>query len=567
MDESFDFDASLYEPRYSEEGLDTFAACLNARGVYESNRFALRLSPVVHELVESILAKSAAGTADFTGEELQAYSTYLHETVHWWQHKGSTSGFIRSLVYPVQTHGNMTELQTILQSLGPHKCIQDLALSGELGLLPENFRDAALAANVVTNNFMDTEFYLHLTHDPKKKDLEIYANPYFQAAGHSFLVTYGQVIGAVSELIDQSGRVLPSPQELADKLEEMAEQRVRGYYYGSPITRAPVGLAELYEGQARFIQLQFLANSSAGGLTLDEVRHEGMLDGVYGAAFKQFLKISDTPEPMSIDDPVVALFLFICDMSINPTAGFPAPIRSYDTFYLDADPGIRFAVLCLAVAKEPALRDVVQDYSAEEYQRLASRLGELSGLGNHLIDLADFRVRIEHDDLAKKLVAEHKCFQFTDRNIVLKLLTGEFISFLGDRIDHPEFFCWAGHWLSQGNIEGPRKLWLSHLSLFSDKADDDSLYPRMHPERAESDVLETFNQFFASIILYDLSRQWVLIPGPFKLDYSWLTPLSGDAGFREQVSGIFRRHYGVGLADMSLIDSAEIRSKVPSWPR
>jgi hypothetical protein len=28
---------------------------------------------------------------------LQAFSTYLHETIHWWQHVGSTIGLLRSL--------------------------------------------------------------------------------------------------------------------------------------------------------------------------------------------------------------------------------------------------------------------------------------------------------------------------------------------------------------------------------------------------------------------------------------------------------------------------------------
>lgn len=559
--ESLKFDSSLYDPRYPDECSDTFAACLNARGVYESTRFALRLSPVVHDLVESAIAKSEAGGTNYTGEELQAYSTYLHETVHWWQHKGSTSGFVRSLLYPVQTHANMSDLHGILQSLGPQKCIQNLALSGELGLLPVEATDAATAAIVVTNNFMDTEFYLSLTRDPKTAP-EIYKNPYFQAAGHSFLITYAQIVGAVSELIDPSGAFLSDPQVIADNLMAMAEKRIEGYYYGTRIARAPVGLYELYEGQARFIQLQFLARSSQSGLTIDEARGEGMLEGVYGAAFKQFLEISETSEPTSIIGPVVALFLFICDMAINPTVGFPAPIKVYEKFYLEADPGVRFYLLCKAVIEEPSLRDLVQDYSAEEYRELAQRLGRLSELGDHIADLEEFREHVGASVEARALMAEHKSFHFADRNIVLKLLMGEFISFVNDRTECPEFFCWAGYWLNRGSSDRPRQLWLSHLSLFSDKADDAALYPRMHPGRAEKDVLETFNQFFASMILYDLSRQWVLQSGPFKLNYSWLTQDADDPEFHDRVNLVFRKHYGVGLADFSVLDSAAIRAQI-----
>ena len=69
-------------------GSGDFASCLNARGMYESRRFALRLNPRIHSLVNTVVEKSATGQTKFSSEEIQAYSTYLHETIHWWQHKG-----------------------------------------------------------------------------------------------------------------------------------------------------------------------------------------------------------------------------------------------------------------------------------------------------------------------------------------------------------------------------------------------------------------------------------------------------------------------------------------------
>ena len=39
-------------------------------------------------------------------DRAQAFSTLLHETVHWWQHVGSTYGLMLSLTYPTQLHGN-----------------------------------------------------------------------------------------------------------------------------------------------------------------------------------------------------------------------------------------------------------------------------------------------------------------------------------------------------------------------------------------------------------------------------------------------------------------------------
>lgn len=556
-DQQLSLDSSLYDPVLGEPPLDTFSACLNARGVYESQRFALRLSPVVHELVNSAVAKADLGKTSFSGEELQAYSTYLHETVHWWQHKGSTSGFIRSVLYPVQTHSNISTLRQIVSALGPQKPIKTLALRGELGLLPEGSADIGLAANTVTNNFMDTEFYLALTLKPAL-DIEIYSNPYFEAAGHSFLITYALVLGAIRELIDSNGSLFPDPKTLADNLTVLAKRRTLGYYYESEIIRAPVGLLDLYEGQARFIQLQFLALSS-DGLTIAEAKDRGMLDGVYGNAFRAFLKLSDSPEPEDLKSPVVALFLFICDMSINPTVGFPAEIDSYEDFFLDADPGIRFATLCKAVATEaPDLRGLVSDYSAEEYTTLARRLSSVTGLKDHIVDLARLGKHARDDPGAASVMREHRSYRFSPSNIALRLLTGEFLTFVIDRLESPEFFCWTGYWLTVGSGERQRELWLRHLSLFSDKADDGALFARVHPDRTKDDVLEVFNQFFAAILLYDLSKQWVLNPGPFRHEYSWLTSSATDPKFLERVKGIFQKHYGADIDHFTLLDQPTI---------
>lgn len=545
-------DSSLYESIYLEPSLDTFAACLNARGVYESQRFALRLSPLVHTLVDNVIEKSELGGAQFTGEELQAYSTYLHETVHWWQHKGSTSGFIRSVLYPVQTHSNMTELRQILAALGPQKPIQTLALCGELGLLPKGSAEAASVANAVTNNFMDTEFYLALTLKPTL-DIEIYRDPYFEAAGHSFMITYALVLGAVRDLIDSDGALLPDPKAIVDNLTKLARRKVRGYYYASEIIRAPVGLLDLYEGQARFIQLQFLACSSSG-FNLSEAKHRGMLNGVYGNAFQVFLKLTESAEPRELTGPLVALFMFVCDMAINPTVGFPAAIDSYEDFFLDADPGIRFALLCKAIAAEaPELRSFVSNYSASEYFALASRLSELTGLRNHVVDLAELDGHAKNHREAVDLMKEHRSFKFSPNNIALRLLTGEFLEFVKDRLRSPEFFCWTGYWLTIGGGERQRELWLRHLSLFTDRADDGALFAREHPGREKDDVLEVFNQFFASVLLYDLSKQWVLNSGQFRCDYSWLTSSPTDPKFLDRVNGIFRAHYGVDLDQFTVL--------------
>ena len=108
----------------------------------------------------------------------------------------------------------------------------------------------------------------------------------------------------------------------------------------------------------------------------------GMLTGVYGEAFGHFLRLAELDWPSSIDDPVVALFLLVCDISMNPGAGFPMPLRTFDTFIEDVDPGHRFLFLCWTIARQsPELARAITKYSRAEYAEVTEALaGPLLGL-------------------------------------------------------------------------------------------------------------------------------------------------------------------------------------------
>jgi hypothetical protein len=368
-------------------------------------------------------------------------------------------------------------------------------------------------------------------------------NRYFESTGHSCLIAYSTVLGALRQLIDQEGAFLDTPETLVETLGRLREQKTEGYFRGGPVALAPVGVRDLYEGQARFIQLQFL-NATVGLETFEQAKEKGMLDDVYGSAFSAFLTLTDSKEPVTLADPLVALFLLVCDMSINPTAGFPAVIDDYAYFYLDVDPGVRFAMLATAVKALPELKTYIVDYSATEYCHVIGMLAAESGMSNHLLDLERFLTAVKASDAGRKLIEEQRTYEFSRSDIVLRVLVGEFLSFTQDRLDHPEFFCWAGHWLTKQG-DSTRELWLGHLSLATDRRDEKTLYPRLRPGIEERVVSEVFNQFFASVILFDLTKQWVLKEGGFDMDYSWLTAQSSEPEFMERVAGVFERHYGV----------------------
>ena len=99
-----------------------FAACLNARGLYSTTHFVVRLSPKIHRLMDKV-STGVYITGEVDSETIQAFSTYLHETVHWWQHMGSTAGLVLSLAHPAQAHQNAEHLATVLCLAGPKKSL------------------------------------------------------------------------------------------------------------------------------------------------------------------------------------------------------------------------------------------------------------------------------------------------------------------------------------------------------------------------------------------------------------------------------------------------------------
>jgi hypothetical protein len=80
-----------------------------------------------------------------------------------------------------------------------------------------------------------------------------------------------------------------------------------------------------------------------------------------------------------VDHPPVALFLLIIDIAINPTAGFPLQIRSYENFIIDVDPGIRFLRLSHAAKERPELLTGITQYSRDEYTEVATVLTTACG--------------------------------------------------------------------------------------------------------------------------------------------------------------------------------------------
>lgn len=511
-------DLLMDDKDYSQ--LNSYSSCLNARGLYHSQQFVLRLRPDLHHAIDSLAANDKE-TAEVDFETTQALSTLFHETIHWWQHVGSVTGLISSLCYPAQTHINASYLNDYLNLTGPIKPILKYNERNATEFKPtdEEFR----TINVILNNFFDIENYKARVITPNNME-QVAATTFFESTGHSFNVTYTAVIQLLSSCFDPTLTFLPNAQSWGAMFDQLNQDKVEDFYHGSKITVPQVGLIDLYEGQARFSQLQYLYFSTGKTLSWEDFDAIGMLSGVYYSAFNVFLTALQEDRPPTIDSPLIALYLLVIDLAINPTEGFPFDIEYFDLFVSSTDPGIRFHELCHVIAnKLPHLKFAIQTYSAEEYFEVTSLLSLEIGSKSPLemADLIDGWMK--NQNALQVLMKEESDFSFSDENLPIRLIFSQFLKMQINKKNNPEFFCWPGRYTTLPFINDRyRDLYVQHQALFKDKVDGD-IYPAIIPGKTEESIMNVFNNFYAWIAAYDLCRQWIISDGDFEFDYFWLT--------------------------------------------
>lgn len=545
-------DPSLIDPSRDVMYIEpAFNAALNVHGKYETMRFVLSLSPRNHELIEGI-ENGVYDLGTISPDALQAYSTYLHETVHWWQHVGSTSGFMLSLSYLAQSHSSLTSLRNALTTFGPIKPLKRWA---DETLIAQGTSAQPMLAdvNVAVNNALDVEYYKQYAMAPQVTARRLFDLQHFECVGHCYHIAVGQLLGMIAHEVDPQFSFIPNGKAWESDFRRLTSSRHEGFYHGSPLRVPPVGLHAIYEGQARFIQLQFLDGTQRSPITTETWRKEGYLFGIYVEAFDRFLELSESEWPSDVRGPLVGIFLLICDLAINPTRGIPLDIEYFEDFIADVDVGVRFTLLCQALRELPHLKHAIVDYSREEYIQVSAELTERAGYDHPLsalIAIAEWGKQ----PTVKALMKEHETFEFRKINLPIRVFLSHFLSFSADRLEHPEFFCWPGIWKTSGDSKPDRTaVWLRHLSLFTDRGDKPGVYPRRWPGRDDVAVKDTFNNFYGSMALYDLTRQWILEEGPFVRDYKWLFENYSQDRADVWAENTFEQVYGVSLSAFRIL--------------
>lgn len=551
MEKMLNLNKELLQDQWASEYTEDYKSCLNARGKYDSMQFVLRLRPDIHHLLDSV-ESGVVMSGDYDFETIQAFSTYFHETIHWWQHIGSISGFILSLSYPSQAHINHSELKKFLNNTGPIKPIKKY---NELNFKePESEGEQFESINLILNNFYDIEFFKYRVIIPETAN-QFGNDPLFESVGHSFHIAYSSFVNLISSSFDRELEFLPRVKEWHKGFRELSDQRIEGYYYGSSIWLPPVGIKDIFEGQARFSQMQYLYFASGGNLTWSDFEDLGMLSGVYYKAFSTFLELTESKRPDSIDSSLVALFLLVLDLSMNPADGFPFDIVHYESFVESVDPGIRFMMLCRMISlKHPELKGFIKDYSSSEYYEVSERLSKAIVCPSPL-DAASLIVDwAESKPTLVQLMIEEASFNFGNENQPIRLMFSRFIRYQQDKLENPAYFCWPGIYSAGDKCsEESMRLFNEHEALFKDKSDGD-IYPRVFPGKDETSVKEAFNTFYSWVATYDLCRQWIITDGDFSYDYWWLSSKHSMQDLENWASNYFESAYGIKPQEFKVLD-------------
>ncbi|MDZ7711773.1 MAG: hypothetical protein U5L06_00990 [Rhodovibrio sp.] len=323
--------------------------------------------------------------------------------------------------------------------------------------------------NIIVNNAKDNEFFRDFTHQPSA--LKDHVNdPFFESAGHASLITFMQSISLATDIMDPDKNLLVLNDTLEKNLEDLKSRRVHGYFYRSNIQLAPIGALEIFEGQARLNQLQYLSRGLGIDNDLELYQEEGFFEHPYGTALEWFLNLTGAEIPKEVNSPVINAFLLVCDLSINPSGGFTNVPYDFENFLFEVDPGTRFVRLCEQVRRNTDILSSVTGCTFTEYTEISDFLEKEAGFPKYSSFLAQVSDFISTDEKPKNLIGERERFGFGYENMPMRLLLASFLRFVADKNICPEFFCWPGRHLSGENAKQKNAdMFSRHLALFQDK--------------------------------------------------------------------------------------------------
>jgi hypothetical protein len=521
-------------------GLDEIAA-----GSYNPMQFVIRLHKDIHKELRN---------KKNTFEKLQASSTFIHETIHWWQHVGSHLGFLTSLGYPALAHTLHKDLTTLVHRGVKFKSITEYDKkyinnkekhnNPEIDRILNYYYDVSYA-----NSFLlDNKSIMNISKDRR----------FFLHMGHCFHILWSSSISALASSLDPKFEFLPKIHKWAPNFKKAEQDQIMGFQIDQGMSIATLGTKAIYEGQARFNQLQYLTIASQNTLTRQDFQSMGMLEGIYSEAYELFLYITEIERPDNFNNSTIGLFLLLCDISINPTDGFPHDIFHYRTFIILNNPGIRFTLLCQVIRNEKEKwSTAVQEYSRTEYVSLTKELCDAINCASPLEGSAKVADWAQDFQSVKDLMIEESQMKFKPENLAIRLFASKYIRFQEDKLKYPGIFCWPGKSMTGEHAREldftlVENIFNKHHALFMDD-ENGVIKPTLFEGCEQKNIQETFNTFYTFNTTYEMIMKWVRQPGEFTYDYSWVTADFSESDVKNWIRENFKTSFNIYPEELSII--------------
>jgi hypothetical protein len=548
---NIEYYSALREP-VSESSVQTGGG--SVLGIYDPNSMVVNFSPSI----EAFIRAASEGKQDPSlplnkaAVQLTHYSTYIHETTHWWQFIASTTGFI-------QTLGSMA--QSLLAAIYMRRISPSFPLCKPLIAQVRSDKTAAPQGDwqklhTLVNSWLDIEFGICCVNSPKKL-ASFRSDNFFESVGISLYTLYRDALQTFHNQFPKTRSILPIA-DWESKFIRVRDARYPNFHHQSPAYLPSLGALAIFEGQARFTQLQFLHNALDGKTNLNDWRTQ--LHGVYIEAFEHFLKVLAVPWPEKANDPLVNTFLLLCDIAMNPSFGFPEGIETFAGFIEAVHAGHRFHYLCMLVARSPQVVDALSSVNRHSYlQTMAFICGSLGW--KTPLDVAAKWLHIYLEaDLLSDLIKLRNNHDFTrdaqgvSMSMPVRLAASRQVSLLQDKLRMPEVFCWAGHYLGIG-VRGHSESVLTRtlnkhpapFAILNEYKDGPIVYlcgvDTTPPD--DQKAKEVIEQHFSVQMSADVMRQTIARHGDYAFNYMWDNPNIGidlRARARRSFTNLTGRH-------------------------
>jgi len=479
------------------------------KGRYSTMYYYISLSPENRELLNNI--------DNPNHETFQAFSTYLHETIHWWQHIGSNFGFILHSSFPSFTTDSINHLKELIKENHIEKSLinYENAYYTKTGLTDID------SLNIIINNFHDLEYAKLFAMDNKNIEKLINDNRFFLSVGHCYLIMWINSIHSYADNFDKLYNFLPNYNNWYDKFQEITYNNMPGFSHDVPMKISPLGIKAIFEGQAVFNQIIYLSVVfKENKIILNDFIKLGILHGIYLEAFEHFIRILEEDMPVFVEMNLIALFLLVCDLSINPNNGFPLDIYDYKGFIYKNDPGMRFISICSVISKDKSYYlNKCKNQNKDTYIELSKTISEAIGVICSYESLSIYSEWLKNDSI-KELLEEEKIHQYKNINLPFRLFFAKFLRFQEDKINFPEMLCWPGFHLSS-KTKGTMTLFEKHKALFIKDVNGETK-AMINDNQNSNNIYSTYNYFYYFTMIYEIILKWISEEGEFNLDFTWL---------------------------------------------